>query len=68
MSIPGVTPQIISAGVYGLQEAYAKSFKGVWITAAALSAVATIGQFNQSTLPEQFRLLTFSSCLLLRQA
>ncbi len=43
MSIPGVTPQIIGAGVHALKVAFAASFRNVWITAAALAAVATIG-------------------------
>jgi hypothetical protein len=52
MTIPGVNPQIIGAGVHGLQEAYVKSFRGIWITAAALSAVATVGKFNTSCVPK----------------
>ncbi|KAE9363866.1 MFS general substrate transporter [Stipitochalara longipes BDJ] len=42
MTIPGVTPQIIGAGVQALKTAFAGSFREVWITAAALAAVATI--------------------------
>jgi hypothetical protein len=43
MQVPGITPQIIGAGVQALQEAYLQSFKGVWIAAAVISGVATIG-------------------------
>ena len=43
MQVPGITPQIIGAGVQALQEAYLQSFKGVWIAAAVMSGVATIG-------------------------
>ena len=40
--IPGVTGEIIGAGVQGLQQAYLSTFRIVWITAAALSAVAVL--------------------------
>lgn len=43
--IQGVTPQIIGAGFHALQEAYLKSFKGVWIAGAALSGIGCLGQF-----------------------
>lgn len=42
--IPGVTPEIIAAGVHTLQEAYLNSFKGVWIAAAVLSGVTLFGK------------------------
>lgn len=42
--IPGVTPEIIGAGVHTLQEAYLNSFKGVWIAAAVLSGVTLLGK------------------------
>lgn len=42
--IPGVTPEIIAAGVQTLQEAYLNSFKGVWIAAAVLSGVTLLGE------------------------
>jgi len=41
--IPGVTPQIIGAGVHALQSAYLASFKGVWIAAAVFSGVTVVG-------------------------
>jgi len=41
--IPGVTPQIVGAGVHALQSAYLASFKGVWIAAAVFSGVTVIG-------------------------
>jgi hypothetical protein len=43
MQILGVTPEIVSAGVHGLQLAYVMAFRGVWITSAAVSAAALIG-------------------------
>jgi hypothetical protein len=49
MTIPGVTPQIIGAGVRALKTAFAASFRNVWIAAAALAAVATIGELPSST-------------------
>lgn len=41
-TIPGISPQIIGAAVGGLKHAYLESFRPVWITAAALSGVATV--------------------------
>ncbi|KAK5051937.1 hypothetical protein LTR84_002740 [Exophiala bonariae] len=41
-SIPGITPQIITAAVVGVKEAYSISFRRVWIAAAAFAAVATL--------------------------
>lgn len=40
--LPGVTPEIIGAGVGGLKQAYLSTFKIIWITGAALSAVAAL--------------------------
>lgn len=41
-AIPGVTPQIIGAGIDGLHKAFQESFKSVYVAAAVISAVATI--------------------------
>ncbi|KIW07205.1 uncharacterized protein PV09_02070 [Verruconis gallopava] len=41
-AIPGVTPQIIGAGVAALQKAFLNSFKWVYVAAAVISAVAAI--------------------------
>ncbi|KAI3572788.1 major facilitator superfamily domain-containing protein [Fusarium oxysporum f. sp. albedinis] len=41
-AIPGVTPQVISAGVVGLRSAYHIAFRGTWSAAAAVSAVGLI--------------------------
>ncbi|KAH7142285.1 major facilitator superfamily domain-containing protein [Fusarium sp. MPI-SDFR-AT-0072] len=41
-SIPGITPEIISAGVVGLRSAYRIAFRGTWSAAAAVSAVGLI--------------------------
>ncbi|RKL36658.1 hypothetical protein BFJ72_g8207 [Fusarium proliferatum] len=41
-TIPGVTPQVISAGVAGLRSAYRIAFRGTWSAAAAVSAVGLI--------------------------
>lgn len=42
--IPGVTPQIIGAGVHALQTAFLASFKNVWIAAAVFAGVTVIGK------------------------
>ncbi|KAK4936733.1 hypothetical protein LTR10_022457 [Elasticomyces elasticus] len=41
-AVPGVTPQIIQAGVHGLKTAYLVSLRPVWLLTLALSAVAFI--------------------------
>jgi hypothetical protein len=48
--IPGVTPQIIGAGVGALKHAYLISFRGIWITAAVFSFVTAIGKWHTSLL------------------
>jgi len=45
MSVPGVTPQIIQAGVLGLQTAYLHSFKYVWIVGACFSGLGLVVAF-----------------------
>ncbi|KAK0609584.1 hypothetical protein B0T17DRAFT_621628 [Bombardia bombarda] len=40
--IPGVTPQIVGAGVAALKDTFMTGFKHVWITAAAFSAFAAL--------------------------
>ena len=40
--VPGVTPEIIAAGVGGLLEAYSIAFRFVWITAGVLSFVVAV--------------------------
>lgn len=44
MQLPGVTPQIIGAGVHALQSSFLASFRNVWITAAVISAVTVLGK------------------------
>lgn len=56
-AVPGVSPQIIGAGVQALQQAYLESFRGVWIAAAVVSFVTMIGT---SLLISQELLLTLS--------
>lgn len=41
--VPGVTPEIIGAGVAALKEAYSIGFRNVWIVAVAFTAVACAG-------------------------
>jgi hypothetical protein len=41
-SVPGVTPEIIEAGVLGLKTAYLYSFRYVWITTAVVAAVGAV--------------------------
>lgn len=62
--IPGVTPEIIAAGVHTLQEAYLNSFKGVWIAAAVLSGVTLLGQGPHSRI---WLLTDWNSFVLLHQ-
>jgi hypothetical protein len=45
MSVPGINPEIIGAGVLGLQEAYLYSFRWIWVTAACLSLLGMIGAY-----------------------
>lgn len=47
-TIPGATPEIIGAGVHGLQQAYITSFRALHGFGLALSAVATIGKTADS--------------------
>ncbi|KAK4998652.1 hypothetical protein LTR66_002156 [Elasticomyces elasticus] len=42
MRIPGITPQIIGAGVGALKTSYLESFRYVWVAAAAMSVIAVI--------------------------
>jgi len=44
--IPGVTPQIIGAGVGGLFEAFSIGFRYVWIAAGCFTVVAAICKFS----------------------
>jgi hypothetical protein len=46
-AIPGVTPQIIGAGVGALKDAFLNSFKWVYVAAAVISAVSAIGKPNK---------------------
>lgn len=52
-AVPGVTPQIISAGAYGLKQAFLLSFRWVWVTAGAFSLVAAIGTFYNDICKEK---------------
>ncbi|KAK5307007.1 hypothetical protein LTR99_002699 [Exophiala xenobiotica] len=44
-TVPGVTPEIIAAGVRGLLSAFVQAFRYVWVTAGALSLAVTILAF-----------------------
>jgi MFS family permease len=44
--VPGVTPQIIGAGVDALLNTYSNGFRYVWVAAGAFTAVAAIGEFT----------------------
>jgi hypothetical protein len=52
-TVPGITPQIIGAGVGGLFKAYSLGFRFVWVAAGCFMVLAAICKFN------------FSSCTLL---
>ena len=43
--VPGVTPDIVNAGVGALLDTYTKGFRNVWASAAAFVTLATIGMF-----------------------
>ncbi|KAF5684876.1 hypothetical protein FCIRC_3720 [Fusarium circinatum] len=53
-NINGISPEIISAGVDGLLEAYRVSFRGVWLTTASLCLVASIAGFFLRDPTEKF--------------
>ena len=50
IQIPGVTPDIIGAGIQGLRKGYLASFQVIWITAAAFSFVAALRKSAKFTL------------------
>jgi hypothetical protein len=41
-SVPGITPEIIGAGVGGLFDAYSLGFRFVWVAAGCFTALAAI--------------------------
>src|SRR5690349_16295255 len=43
--IPGVTGQIIGAGVGGLKEAFMQGFRYIWVTAACFTVLAVVGMY-----------------------
>lgn len=42
MNIPGVTPQMIGAGVVALKEAFSVAFRWVWVAAGCFSVLAVV--------------------------
>lgn len=61
LKIPGITPQIIGAGVIGLKTAYLESFRYVWTAAGVLSATAVIGKSTNLRNPKSMRAEFFFS-------
>ena len=57
-SVPGITPQIIGAGVEGLREAYSLGFRFVWIAAGCFMVLATICKFEPYPSPIQRQMLS----------
>lgn len=51
--IPGITPEIIEAGGYGIKKAYTLAFRYCWITAASFAALAVLGKLVFSILPAE---------------
>ena len=49
--IPGITPNMLAAAGLAIKQSYAISFRYVWVTAAAFSALALIGM-SKLRLPE----------------
>jgi len=47
-SVPGVSPEIIGAGVEALKAAFSLAFRWVWVAAACFAAVAVIRKFYSS--------------------
>ena len=56
--IPGVTPEIIGAGVGGLFEAYSIGFRFVWISAGCFTVIAAVRKLTP-TLHERFELISY---------
>jgi hypothetical protein len=48
VTVPGVTPEIIGAGVGGLYEAYSLGFRFVWVAAACFTVLAAICKLHLS--------------------
>ena len=46
VTVPGVTPQIIGAGVGGLYEAYSLGFRFVWVAAGCFTVIAAVCEFH----------------------
>jgi hypothetical protein len=68
-AIPGVTPQIIGAGVAALKNAFLHSFKWVYVAAAVISAVSAIGELTHSRDPRWHILsVLVASCFLVNPA
>ena len=44
--VPGVTPQIVGAGVGALRDASSIAFRNVWIAASCFTAIAIIGEYR----------------------
>jgi hypothetical protein len=45
-TVPGITPQIIGAGVGGLFEAYSLGFRFVWVAAGCFMVLAAVCKLN----------------------
>jgi hypothetical protein len=52
--IPGVTPEIITAGGLALKEAYLESFKSVWVAVSCFCAIGVIGRISSRHLLQGF--------------
>jgi hypothetical protein len=52
-SVPGITPQIIGAGVGGLREAYNLGFRFVWIAAGCFMVLAAICKLDPIPTPRR---------------
>lgn len=48
-TVPGVTGQIIGAGVGGLYEAYSIGFRFVWIAAGCFTVIAAVCKFTATS-------------------
>ncbi|KAK0129671.1 hypothetical protein ONS96_000234 [Cadophora gregata f. sp. sojae] len=63
--IPGVTPEIIGAGVGGLFEAFSIGFRYVWVAAGCFTVVAAIGKSLLSSFLPMWNLTVFKAAIFL---
>lgn len=65
--IPGVTGQIIGAGLGGLREAYTQGFRFIWVAAGCFTVAAAVGTstFAEFLIFGVTRLMNFTASIFL---